>query len=510
MATTPLINPRLSRRLPSPSTRPKAAAGTAPRPQAEAAAPRRIASNFAAMSAAEMICRGTSVAVTLSLARSLGSAGYGRIEFAFNVVFWLVLLVRDGVEVIAAREVARHPGLIRPLVNHVLAVKLLFALGLFAGLVTVGSLTLGAGMDRTVLVLYGLMLLTTAMGVDFVYRGTERMGLTAFSLCLRTMVYAAGVWLWVSDASRIVWVPAWLVMGEALGIGLVWAFYTRQYGLPRPVLGMRFIRVFLRRGRSVVLIEVAKTVITSADLMVVGLLCAWSDVGCYGLPHRMIAAILTFGLVFQQVVFPMLSRSWRQTVGAGRETLNGLVEVLLTGLLPIAVGGSILAAPLVRLLPAEYAGASVLLALGIWRAPLLTLAFLYQTTLIAVNRESIGVRLLWVAAAVSAPLAAVLCGLIGLPGASLAAVLTALGLVLAGYLCLAQEGRQPAWHHHLARPLAASLAMAPACLILVRVHVLAAVAGGALVYLAAITLLGGFQRPGIRLILSRSRASTGA
>ena len=43
------------------------------------------------------------------------------------------------------------------------------------------------------------------------------MGLLAISLCLRTAVYASGVWLWVTDASRIVWVPIWLVVGEAIG-----------------------------------------------------------------------------------------------------------------------------------------------------------------------------------------------------------------------------------------------------------------------------------------------------
>src|SRR5262245_12003673 len=65
---------------------------------------RRIASNFAFLSAAELICRATSVIVTLSLATRLGVRGYGRIEFAFNVVFWLVLLVRDSSDVIVARE----------------------------------------------------------------------------------------------------------------------------------------------------------------------------------------------------------------------------------------------------------------------------------------------------------------------------------------------------------------------------------------------------------------------
>ena len=65
--------------------------------------------------------------------KRLGVVGYGRIEFAFNVVFWLVLLVRDSSDVIVARELSRHPRLIKPLVDRVLALKGLFALRSFQG-----------------------------------------------------------------------------------------------------------------------------------------------------------------------------------------------------------------------------------------------------------------------------------------------------------------------------------------------------------------------------------------
>ena len=70
---------------------------------------------------------------------------------------------------------------------------------------------------------------------------------------------------------------------------------------------------------------------------------------------------------------------------------------------------------------------------------------------------------------------------------------TGLGLVLAGYGCLAREGRQPAWHHHLARPVLASLAMVPVCLALQRFHVLLSVLGGAVTYIAMWLALGGFR-----------------
>ena len=157
---------------------------------------RRIASNFAFLSTAELVCRTTSVFVTLSLAQRLGVAGYGRIEFAFNVVFWLVLLLRDSSDVIVARELSRHPRLIRPLVDHVLAYKSLLALVLFSMLAFIGSWTLADRSDLRTLLLYGSMLFTTAIGLDYVFRGTERMGLVALSLCIRTGIYALGVLSW--------------------------------------------------------------------------------------------------------------------------------------------------------------------------------------------------------------------------------------------------------------------------------------------------------------------------
>jgi O-antigen/teichoic acid export membrane protein len=474
-------------------------------PPAGAAAPRRIVSNFAALSLAEVACRLTSVLVTLYLARRLGRAGFGRVEFAFNVVVWLVLLVREGFDVLGAREIARHRQLVRPLVNHLLALRGLIALGLLGGLLAAGGLTLSKPADRAILGLYGLLLLTTALGLDFVFRGLERMGLLAVSLTIRTGVYALGVAVLVRDPSQIVRVPACLVAGEALGIAMVWACYARRFGLPRPNLGgSRRLRVLLRRGRPVYMIQVAQAVVGSIDLLIVGLMSRWADVGLYSAPHRMVTAVLTFGLIFQQVVLPGLARSWRDTPEAGRRMLDALVRVLVLGFLPLAVGVTVLAGPMVEFLfQPGYADARPLLLLGIWRAPLLSLAFLYQTALIALDRESSGVRSLLIAAVVSAPIVAVLRQGFGLPGAALSVPLVALGLAVAGYRRLAAEGRAPAWHHHLVRPLLAALAMVPVCLALQRIHLLAAIAGGGLAYGACLILLGGLRATDLALLLRR-------
>jgi O-antigen/teichoic acid export membrane protein len=491
LSKRPLRYPAQRKGIPAPNGKPCSDAVL----QSRAVAGRRIASNFAFLSLAELICRATSVIVTLSLAKRLGVVGYGRIEFAFNVVFWLVLLVRDSSDVMVARELSRHPRLIKPLVDHVLAIKGLFSLVLFSGLALVGALTLRDSADWWLLTLYGLMLFTTAIGLDFVYRGTECMGLLAVSLCLRTFIYALGALFWVGDAKRIVWVPIWLAVGEASGIALVWLHYLKNYRTPRPRLEFRFLAIILQRGRTVCVIQLSQAVISTADFMVVGLLSSRWDVGRYAAPHKMATALLTFGLIFQQAAFPTLSRLWRQTAQAGREALDSLVEVLMTALLPVAIGGTLLAEPLVRLiLGKDYAGAGLLLALGIWRAPLLILAFLYQTTLIALNRETVGVRSLVLAALGIGPLVALMRVSFGLPGAAAAVLVLGLGMVVAGYGSLSREGRQPTWHHHLARPMAASLVMVPVVLCLQRWHVILAVFGGALTYGVVLLSLGGLHR----------------
>ncbi len=467
--------------------------------------PRRLATNFVAMSAAEVLCRAISVAVTLNLAARLGTAGYGQIEFAFNLVLWLVLLVREGFDVIAAREIARHPNLVRRVVAHVLAIRLLVASILLTGLVVGTLVFLPAPTDRAVLCTYGLILLTTALGLDFVYRGLERMNLVALSMLIRTVVYAATVWFVVRNPDQVIWVPILLISGEVCGIALVWAVFAQRYGLPRPRLRTgQALRVFLHRGRTIYAIQVSQALIMSVDVLIVGFMSGWTEVGLYSASHRMVVTILTFGLIFQQVAFPSLARSWRNSPEAGRRSLNGLVRVLVLGLLPIAVGTSLLAKPIVALLFApEFAETAPLLAIEIWRVPFLSLALLYQTALIALNREALGVRLLITGAISAIPLIAGLRWGFGLPGAAAGTVLVSALLAGLGYARLSYEGRQPAWHHQLGKPLLAVAALIPVSLFLAQWHVGLGVLGGAIAYLATLVATGGLKASDLRMLMQR-------
>ena len=297
-------------RRPAPST----AAAEAP------CASRRIARNFAALSVAEVACRAISMVVTLSLAQRLGRAGYGRIEFAFNVVFWLVLLVREGLDVIATREIARHPRLIRPLVNHILAIRGCLATGLLTGLVLVAAVSFSEA-DRAA----DPGALRPAAADD---RHRARLRLPGAGADGPGGRLAAdpdgdlrrrGRPLGRRRAAGSSWVPICLVVGEVCGIALVWACYVRRYGWPRPTLrATRALRTIIRRGRPVYLIQISQAVIGSADLLVIGVLSAvgrrrplrGAAPGDHGGPDLRRSSSA-------RSIFPMLARTWRASAERG-------------------------------------------------------------------------------------------------------------------------------------------------------------------------------------------------
>ena len=367
----------------------------------------RLVSQFAILSAAEVLCRLISLAVVVELARRVGREGYGRIEFSFNIVFWLIFMLRDGVELVFCREVARRPAPKPLLVNAFLSLKLSLACLLWMILAVASLVVFKQSQDRLMLCSYGALLLSTAMGLDNVFRGREKPGIVAVSLVVRSLLYALGVWVCVTDASRLPWVP-WILFGaEFLGIMLVWLRYSLEFGVPRPRWrhGRRFGAAVLAQGRSVLGIQLAQVILASLDVVIVGLTDSWSMVGLYGAPHRIVTAAVTFGLIFQQVLLPHLVRSTAVQAGQRTRNVGRIVGLALMVMVPGALLTSLISRFVIEtLFSTEFDAAWPLLAIGIWRVPLLAVSSSHITTLIASHRERECLRIMLRCLLVSVPL----------------------------------------------------------------------------------------------------------
>lgn len=280
---------------------------------------------------------------------------------------------------------------------------------------------------------YGALLLSTAMGLDNVFRGREKPGIVALSLVVRSSLYAIGVWVCVRDASRLAWVP-WILFGaEFLGIMLVWLRYSIEFGVPRPRWrhGRRFGAAVLAQGRSVLGIQLAQVILASLDVVIVGLTDSWSMVGLYGAPHRIVTAAVTFGLIFQQVLLPHLVRSTSGDIGKRTDNVGRIVTLALIVMVPGSLLISLISPFVIEtLFSTEFDDAWPLLAIGIWRVPLLAVSSIHITTLIASHRERECLKIMLKCLLISIPLLVFMHFWRGLIGTSAGMVFVALNMAI--------------------------------------------------------------------------------
>ncbi|MEI7920395.1 MAG: lipopolysaccharide biosynthesis protein [Planctomycetota bacterium] len=394
---------------------------------------KRLVSQFAILSLAEVICRLISLVVVVELARRVGRDGYGRIEFSFNIVFWLIFVLRDGVELVFCREVAKRPRPKPRLVNAFLSLKLFLAIVLWLFLAILSLVIFRQWHDRVMLCSYGALLMTTALGLDNVFRGREKPGIVALSLVVRSSLYACGVWFWVHDRSRLEWVP-WLLAGaEFLGIMIVWVRYSLEFGIPRPRWrhGRRFGAAVLSQGKSVLGIQLTQVILSSLDVVIVGVTDTWSMVGLYGAPHRLVTAAVTFGLIFQQVLLPYLVRSWSPDTENRSASILRIVRLALCVIVPCTMLVSLVSRYVIdTIFTMEFDEAWPLLAIGIWRVPLLAVSSIHITTLVASHREREGLRVLVKCVIVALPMVIFMHFWKGLIGTSCAMVCVSMIMAL--------------------------------------------------------------------------------
>ena len=145
----------------------------------------RLARNFVLLGGAEVFSKGVTILAFACLARVLGPADFGALEFALAVITILTLLVDCGLSPYGAREVGKDPGKTGALVRHIVVTRLALVLVAWAVLLAL-VLTLDQPWPtRRVLLLYGLPLAVLAGSLFWVFQGCDAMGVVVGGLLLR-------------------------------------------------------------------------------------------------------------------------------------------------------------------------------------------------------------------------------------------------------------------------------------------------------------------------------------
>jgi O-antigen/teichoic acid export membrane protein len=451
---------------------------------------RRILANTAYRAAADVGSKLISVAFFVVLARQLGESGFGVFVFGLALAALLTVLASFGQDPVLTREVARDFSRLDAYFANTLALKLVLALPV---LLVATAVVTAAGMDfetRSVVLLLGVALVaeqltTTCFGV---YQAYERLVyVPVVILTQRALTTAVGVAALLAGAG-VVAVSAIYLAGALVALAVALALLRRRVARPRLLVTPRTWRPLFAAAAPVGVATVLALLLFKVDTAILALFESDEIVGNYGAAFRLFEATLFIGWAVTSAVYPVLARLSPGSRSVG-DVFDAALKLIVALTLPLAVGATILADPIVHLVfGAGFDEAVTPLALLAPAIVVYSLAHVAGATLVARNRQRAMAVTNGVVAALNVAANFVLIPLLSLDGAALVAL--ASQVVLAVVLLAYARGVTGtiAWRRILAGPLTAGLLLALTTAAL-RDNLGAAVLFGGAIYIIALALI---------------------
>ena len=451
----------------------------------------QLGRGFLTLGSGEIAARVVAFLAAAYISQQVGAANFGIISFALAAMLYAQRVV--GWEMDAVGVVAVVPE--GPDGDRAIGTLLLFR-AVIAGIAMCVAALVAAWIlpeiDGRIVVRYALGLVFVALNARFVYLMRHRTGPPAFARLLAELAGAATIVVLVRGPADTGKVPLGFILGEATASILLLA------GLG----GLRVFRTFdlafalktARQALPLVLASLLGLVVFNLDLIMLRFIRGAESAGYYAAAYTLVSLVMNIGIAFYLNLVPGLSRL-RDDRAAFQRLYDSAATFVLILAFPIAVGGMLLARPLILTVFGDgFAQSAAPLVLLVVASALTLFRFVPQASVIASDRRQ---DVLWVnvvGAVVSVGLNILLIPRFGIMGAATSTVTTDVVRLAVALHLSRRTGIQHGFVRQLWR-LAAAVSLMGALVWLVRDWpVWYSIPAGAVAYAAALVAFGVVRR----------------
>jgi len=369
--------------------------------------PRRLAINFLFLSGGEF---GAKILTFLSftyLARTLGPANYGFLEFTLAVMVFFTVPVDLGLGSYGAREIARNPGRAAQLLQEITGLRMTLTLCSMAGLGLFILFLHKSAELKILLAIYGVSLLASPFLLQWFFQAHDQMHWVGAASIVRQTGFAGLIFLTYRRGFPLFY----LGLIECASVAAVTAFciyVTRSkmgFAWPWPVFRLRQLTYHLREASPIGLTELAWSFMWYFSTVLLGFVFSDRTLGWFGASHRTLMALNTFVWLYFFNLLPSISRC----VTKPHTDLLALMDQSVrfaswAGLFTAAFLTAAAPTVLTLIYGPSFKPAAPSFAILVWMLPVAMLSGHHRYILIAYNRQ----KLLLLCTVISAVAAVVL------------------------------------------------------------------------------------------------------
>ena len=447
----------------------------------------RVLRNFSLQLGGELTGQAIAFVAALYLARALDAHGFGVWVFASSVLLYFTIVIDGGTDVWGMREVAARPRRLRRLVSAIIRSRLLLGA---AAMAAVAIFAQFVDRNNGIALIVGLPILVAFIfNTAWAHRGLET-GMTGLTVVLQRATWLMLAFFLIKTPADANLATLWQGISEGTGVAVLFLLLIprlRDRTGPKPKIPVRAV---FAHSWPLALARAMRSLTATFAIVVLSFTSTNAEVGYYGAALRVGTILVLVSTVFSNSAFPGLSRACRARDQA--VVITAAMRLLATVVAPIAVGGVILAGPIIRVLfPPQFIQAANMLAILMLAFAAMAVSDLLRRILTARRHQQLDLKLTAIGTLISVAATFGLSARYGGIGAAIAMLIGELAVVALSLWGVARTGPGVAILRESYRPIIGAVLMGMIVALAGGLPLLARIGIGALVYLAWLRLIIG-------------------
>lgn len=465
----------------------------------------RIVKNTFSLLFSGIISQAIGFVVIVYLARVLNPDNFGKISFALAIITYFSLITNLGLPLLGTREIARDKKKIGEYLGNILTMRLCLAFLSF-GLLLLITYFLNKPLEiKYLIILYGLGLIPSALLLDWVFQGLEKMEYIGLGRILSRLIYAVLVLSFIKGQKQLLLIPCIAVASNLLVTGFLFFIFIKNFGKLKLKFNIIFwknlVHQALPLGISIIMIQI----IYNIDMVMLGFMRTDIEVGYYSAAYKIILVLISIGAFYFDAIFPVISNYYKTSLDSLKKLQSYTAKLIVSIVIPLGVGGTILARPIMNLLYGpKYSEGIIVFQILIWVMALICINSIYARGMWACNKQNEFLKIVFFQGLSNIGLNLFLIPSFGIVGAAIATVLAE----ILGFFFYYREFNKTVSvpiYHYIVRPLLASIIMALFLqwgLNVLNLSVFLLIFAGTIIYFVFLFLMKGISNEEIELIRS--------
>ena len=361
------------------------------------------------------------------LARYLGVSDFGIMNFAMSLTLIMSIFIDLGITLYTTRDLSRYPNLAEKYIGNAIPLKAFLSFITFIATLAILYISNFNLLTTEIVLLFLINTAFLTMGDLFkgVFQAFAKQKYQSFGIIINSSLILIGTFLLIYFNLGLVFVALAYISGSAISLIYLYIKLRDKIIIPKFELDFSFWKQSIKKSIPFGITIIFTTIFYLIDTVMLSFMSGSFAVGIYSSAYKIITVFTTLYTVYTFVVFPLMSKFYKDSENLLRISYEKSVKYLIMMMLPIAIGLTIYSHYVVTLIFGnEYLLSGDVLRILIWNVLFLMVNGASTSLLNSSNNEVAVTKINGIACLTNVILNLILIYYLSYIGASIATVIT--------------------------------------------------------------------------------------